>query len=62
MSAQEVGVNKVVQFSVAALRPQQVNMVLNVHGNRTAYWRREGGMEMGREGDYMPIATLSPPE
>ena len=22
----------------------------------------ERGMEMGREGDYIPIATLSPPE
>ena len=23
---------------------------------------REGGMEVGGEGDYIPIATLSPPE
>ena len=41
-------------------------MVLNVHKNRTAYWgqgeRGEGGMEVGGEGDYIPIATLSPPE
>ena len=38
-------------------------MVLNVHRNRKAYWgRREGSMEMGGEGDYIPIATLSPPE
>ena len=40
-----------------------VNMVLNVHRNRTAYLgRREGGggMEVGEEGDYIPIATLSP--
>ena len=22
----------------------------------------EGGMEMGEEGDYVPIMTLSPPE
>ena len=22
---------------------------------------REGGMEVGEEGDYIPIATLSPP-
>ena len=22
----------------------------------------EGGMDVGREGDYIPIATLSPPE
>ena len=33
-----------------------VNMVLNVHRNRTAY------PEVGGEGDYIPIATLSPPE
>ena len=41
-------------------------MVLNVHRNtygllgtgRTG----EGGMEVGEEGDYIPIATLSPPE
>ena len=43
-------------------------MVLNVHINRTAYWGRGGGgeggvgMEVGGEGDYIPIATLSPPE
>ena len=42
-------------------------MVLNVHRNRTAYsYGRgeggEGGMEVGGEGDYKPIATLSPPE
>ena len=41
-------------------------MVLNVHRNRTAYQGRgEGGggsMEVGEEGDYIPIATLSPPE
>ena len=24
--------------------------------------KREGGMEVGEEGDYIPIATLSPPE
>ena len=24
--------------------------------------RGEGGMEVGGEGDYIPIATLSPPE
>ena len=24
--------------------------------------REEGGMEAGKEGDYRPIATLSPPE
>ena len=48
-------------------------MVLNVHRNRKAYWGREkgggggggegeAGMEVGGEGDYIPIATLSPPE
>ena len=42
-------------------------MVLNVHRNRTAYSvgtgrRGEGVMELGGEGDYIPIATLSPPE
>ena len=40
-------------------------MVLNVHRNRKAYLGRgegeEGGMEVGEEGDYLPIATLSPP-
>ena len=41
-------------------------MVLNIHRNRD--WREayqgwgEGGMEVGKEGDYIPIATLSPPE
>ena len=34
---------------------QIVNMVLNVHRNHEAY----GG---GGGGDYIPIATLSPPE
>ena len=50
--------------------PQQcsteVNMVLNVHRNHKAYWGRgeggEGSMKVGEEGDYIPIATLSPPE
>ena len=41
-------------------------MVLNVHRNHKAYYGRgeggEGGMEVGREGDYIPIATVSPPE
>ena len=42
-------------------------MVLNVHRNRKAYLGRGeggggGGMEVGEEGDYIPIATLSPPE
>ena len=41
-------------------------MVLNVHRNHKAYygrtWRREeGGMEVGEEADYTPVATLSPP-
>ena len=38
-------------------------MVLNVHRNRTAYLGRgeggEGGMDVGGEGDYIPIATLT---
>ena len=42
-------------------------MVLNVHRNHKAYYGLgegggRGGMEVGREGDYIPIATLSPPE
>jgi len=38
-------------------------MVLNVHRNHKAYLgRREGGMEVGEEGDYIPIGTLLPPE
>ena len=53
-------------------------MVLNVHRNHRAYQGRgEGGMKVGEEGgkevwrgwwggggegDYIPIATLSPPE
>ena len=44
----------------------KVNMVLNVHRNHKSYWGRgeggEGGMEVGEEGDYIPIATLSPLE
>ena len=42
-----------------------VNMVLNVHRNHEAYEGQgeavEEGMEVGAEGDYKPIATLSPP-
>ena len=38
-------------------------MVLNVHGNHKAYQGQgETGMGVGGEGDYIPIATLSPPE
>ena len=38
-------------------------MVFNVNTNRKAYWGRGGGgMAMEEEGDYTPIATLSPPE
>ena len=40
-------------------------MVLNVHRNHKAYQGRgegEGDMEVGEEGDYIPIATLSPLE
>ena len=40
-------------------------MVLNVHRNRKAYKGREeggeGGMEVGDEGDSIPIATLVTP-
>ena len=43
-----------------------VNNVLNVHINHKAYLGRgswgEGGREVGGEGDYIPITTLSPPE
>ena len=40
-----------------------VNMVLNVH-RRLIRDGEKGrrGMEVGEEGDYIPIATLSPPE
>ena len=42
---------------------QLVNMVLNVHRNRTAYWGRgKGGMEEGEKETFIPIGTLSPPE
>ena len=38
-------------------------MVLNVHRNqRLIRDGKKGGMEVGEEGDYIPIATLSPPE
>ena len=40
-------------------------MVLNVYRNHKAIRdgeKGEGGMEVGGEGDYIPIATLSPPE
>ena len=41
-------------------------MVLNVHRNHKAIIRDGekggGGMEVGGEGDYIAIATLSPPE
>ena len=44
----------------------KVNMVLNAHRNHKAYQGRgeggEGGMGVGEEGDYIPIATLSPPD
>ena len=44
---------------------KSVNMVLNVHRNHQAFYGRGegggGGMEVGGEGDYIPIATLSPP-
>ena len=38
-------------------------MVLNVQRNHKAYWGRgEGGMDVGEEGGYIPIATLPPAE
>ena len=41
-------------------------MVLSIHRNHKAYeeWGDggEGGIEVVEEGDYIPIATLSPPE
>ena len=49
--------------------PESVNTVLNVHRNHKAYYGRGEmgvvvgvGMEVGVEGDYIPIATPSPPE
>ena len=47
-------------------KAKYVNMVLNVHINHKAYQGRgDGGMGYGdgeEEADYIPIATLSPPE
>ena len=41
-------------------------MAFNVHRNHEDYEGRGegggGGMEVGGEGDYIPIVTLSPPE
>ena len=41
-------------------------MVSNVHRNHKAYYGRgevwEVGVEVEGEGDYIPVATLSPPE
>ena len=41
-------------------------MVLNVRRNHKAYSGQgeggEEGMEVSEEGDYIPVATLSPPE
>ena len=42
-----------------------VEVLLYVHRNRRFIRdgkMGEGGMEVGEEGDYIPIATLSPPE
>ena len=51
------------------MRIQEVDMVLTVHKNHKPYeglgeggGGGVGGMEGGEEGDYIPIATLSPPE
>ena len=45
-------------------RSKKVNMVLYVHRNliRDGDKGGSGDMEVGKEGDYMPITTLSPPE
>ena len=49
-------------------RQVSINVVFNVHTNYKAYQGRgegsqEGGkVEVGGEGDCIPIATLSPPE
>ena len=56
--------------SVRVAYVKLVNMVLNVHRNRKAYWGRGerggewygGGEGWVGEGNYIPIATLSPPE
>ncbi len=45
---------------LADTRQTQVNNVLNVHRNHNLFIRGEWGMEVGEEGDYIPIATLSP--
>ena len=41
-------------------------MVLNVRRNHEAFEGRgeggKGGIEVGEEGDYIPVDTLSPPE
>ena len=46
--------------------PGKVNMVLNVNTEAIRLIRdgEKGGgdMEVGEEGDYIPIVTLSPPE
>ena len=44
-----------------------VSMVFNVHRNYNLRLIRDGekgrgGMEVGDNGEYIPIATLSPPE
>ena len=42
-----------------------VNILLDVHRNRKAYYergRKEGGGGGGGAGDYVASATLSPPE
>ena len=53
-------------LSYVMLSLRNTVMVFNVHRNHKVYWGRgeggEGGIEVGEEGDYIPIATLSPPE
>ena len=50
----------VTDLLLADTRQTQVNNVLNVHRNHNLLIRGEGGMEVGEEGNYIPIATLSP--
>ena len=65
-SATEGPSNYAFANSVSIESRKLVNMVLNVHRNHKAYRGRgewgEGGMEVREEGDYIPIATLTPPE
>ena len=50
----------------SGIEPRSFRLPLGQTGSRKAYLGQgeggEGGMEVGEEGDYIPIATLSPPE